>query len=207
LEANTAPAIASEANPAARRPKLRPKKCANRTTRRRLRQPVIGSSNPATPDVPDMAALRATFRDGRGINTVSMSTSEFVGALDSGTLHFPANGGNSSATVSCPQIERVCRRLFCVVLARSGRAHRCVHESNTRAMELCHNIANRCLHLGDQSPRRRSFEEHNRPVKGPTAARLTACLPSASGCSMVGLIEWCPVEALGTSGQANETKS
>jgi hypothetical protein len=80
LEANATPAIPSEANPAARRPKLRPKKCVNRTTRRRLRQPVTGSSIPATPDAPDMATLRATFRDERGINTVSMSTSEFVGA-------------------------------------------------------------------------------------------------------------------------------
>ena len=53
---------------------------------------MIGSSNPATPDAPAMATLRATTRDERGINTVSMSTSEFVGALDSGTLHFPANG-------------------------------------------------------------------------------------------------------------------
>jgi hypothetical protein len=39
-----------------------------------------------------MATLSATTRDGRGINTVSMSTSEFVGVLNSGTLHFPANG-------------------------------------------------------------------------------------------------------------------
>jgi hypothetical protein len=43
-------------------------------------------------DAPDMATLRATSRDERGINTVSMSTSEFVGALDSGNLHVSAHG-------------------------------------------------------------------------------------------------------------------
>jgi hypothetical protein len=40
-----------------------------------------------------MAMLRAAPLDERGINTVSMSTSEFVGALNSDTPHFPANRG------------------------------------------------------------------------------------------------------------------
>jgi hypothetical protein len=39
-----------------------------------------------------MATLRATSRDERGINTVSMSTSEFVGALDNGNLHVSVHG-------------------------------------------------------------------------------------------------------------------
>jgi hypothetical protein len=43
-------------------------------------------------DAPDMATLRATSRDERGINTVSMSTSEFVGTLDGGTLHVSGHG-------------------------------------------------------------------------------------------------------------------
>jgi hypothetical protein len=54
--------------------------------------PETGSSNPAMLDAPDTATLRATSRDERGINTVSMSTSEFVGTLDSGTLHVSPNG-------------------------------------------------------------------------------------------------------------------
>ena len=151
MEANITAAIPSEAKPAAKRPKLRPKKCVNRTTKTRLRQPVIGSSNPATPDAPDMATLRATTRDERGINTVSMSTSEFVGALDSDTLRFPANGGFSSATVPCLQIERgVSPVIFRSTYEGCSRTP-LWHESNTRAMEKCHAIASGCLHLGDQS--------------------------------------------------------
>jgi hypothetical protein len=88
-----AAAIPSEVKPAERRPRLRPKKCVNRTTKTRLRQPVIGSSNPAAADAPAMVMLRAAPLDERGINTVSMSTSEFVGALNSDTPHFPANRG------------------------------------------------------------------------------------------------------------------
>jgi hypothetical protein len=47
-------------------------------------------------------------------------------------------------------------------------------------MEICHTIAS-------------TLEEHGRTVKGPIAGGLTARLPSASTCSIVGLIVVTPV--------------
>jgi hypothetical protein len=75
-----------------------------------------------------------------------MSTSEFVGALDSDTLHFPAKGWFFCATTPCLQIERgvlpVILCSTCEVWSRTLSWH----ELNTRAMAICHTIASGWLH-------------------------------------------------------------
>jgi hypothetical protein len=147
LEANATPAIPSEVHPAASRPKFRPRKCANRMTERRLRQPEIGSSSPATPDAPATATPRAKSRDERGINTESMSTSEVVDALGSDTLACRRKGRILRRSSPKRKLSGECRRLFCVVLAKPERALSWL-EANMRAMEKCYTIVTGCLHLG-----------------------------------------------------------
>jgi hypothetical protein len=63
------------ANPVVKRPKLRPKKCVKRTTKIKLRQPVMGSNIPAAADAPDTVTGRAAPREKRDIRMLSESPS------------------------------------------------------------------------------------------------------------------------------------
>ena len=111
---------------------------------------MTGSSNPAAPDAPAKATLRAATRDERGINTVSMSTSEVVGALAGGTPHLPANGGifKRNVALAC-QLSEEGRRLLCVVLARFAGAHRGGTNQIREQWDTGHTIAGRYLHPGE----------------------------------------------------------
>jgi hypothetical protein len=59
------------ANPVVKRPKLRPKKCVKRTTKIKLRQPMMGSNMGA----PDTVTGRAATREKRDIRMLSESPS------------------------------------------------------------------------------------------------------------------------------------
>jgi hypothetical protein len=152
---------------------FRPKKCAARTTKTKLRQPVTGSSNPATPATPyapTMTMLTETTRDGRGINVEGTSTSEFDGHRIVAPCISPPMQVSSAQRSLARKLSGRCRPLFCVVLARSGRAHQ--YGTNRLRGQWQYRIPRECLpEAGGSKPfPRRGFEEHGRTVRDPTAA-------------------------------------